>query len=131
MMTKRYRYRGRLVSIAIFFEVDRAMVGGRDLHGHALLILHHDPVTTEVHPPGIGILGHNDTARADVFPAVMLVPFGRRKLQEIDVLAKILVVKDRPMRHLTGWKIHRRVLVLGHFSFEASHQLLARIDATV
>src|SRR6266536_2032561 len=42
MVTKGYRYRRRLVSIAIFFEVDRPMVGGRDLHGHALLVLHHD-----------------------------------------------------------------------------------------
>ena len=121
MMTKRYRYRRRLVSVAIFFEVDRAVVGGRDLHGHALFILHHDPVTTDVHPPGIGILGHNDAARADVVAAVMLVPFGRGKLPEIDVIAETLVLKDRPVRHLTRRKIRRRVLVLGHFSFEASH----------
>src|SRR4030095_6078422 len=131
MVTKGDRYRRRLVSIAIFFEVDRAMVSGRDLHGHALLILHHDPVTTEVHPPRIGILGHNDTACADVITSVMLVPFGRGKLQEIDIIAETLVLKDRPVRHLTRRKIRRRVFVLGHFSFEASHQLLARIDAAV
>src|SRR5262245_20628644 len=100
MMTKGYRYRRRLVSIAIFLEVDRAMVGGRDLHSHALFILHHDPVTTHVHPTGIGILGHDDTACTDVVAAVILVPFGRGKLQEIDIIAKALVLKNRPVCHL-------------------------------
>ena len=107
------------------------MVSGRNLHSHALFVLHHDPVTTDIHPPGVRIPGHHHTAGADIVSAIMLMPLGRRKLQEINVIGETLVLKDRPARDLTRGEIRRRVLVLGHFSFQASHQLLARIDVAV
>src|SRR5262249_23979800 len=56
---------------------------GRD----AWIVVHLHPVGAVVDPARIGILHDHHAAGADVRSAVVLVPFGRGYLREVDVLA--------------------------------------------
>src|SRR6266542_1808256 len=50
----------------------------------------------------IGVFHDHHAARADVAPAVMLVPARRRKFQQIDFVAAVDVSCDRTIRNFNG-----------------------------
>ena len=98
-----YRDRAALAAfvVAAHDEVAVLALGGHDRGEGAIVRL--DPVGAVVDPAGVRVLHDDHAAGPDVVAAVVLVPPGRRDLQEIDVapLADVL-------EHRAGWHGVRR-----------------------
>src|SRR6266576_3265192 len=81
--------------VEIFLPVHAAMFSRRDVHAHGVSIMHHYPVATDVHPVLIRIARDHDVTRANVTPAVALVPKRHRELEKIDVSAAANIFHHR------------------------------------
>ena len=64
--------------------------------------MHHDAVAADVDPTFFGIPCDHHVARADVAPAVALVPKGHGKFEEIDIVALKTFSSTGPDSTVTG-----------------------------
>src|SRR5262245_6987825 len=71
----------------ILLAHDAALLAGRDVEAERIFIVNHHSVGSEIDPALIGVARDVNRARADVTPAVKLVPLRRRKLPHVDVFA--------------------------------------------
>ena len=131
MVPQRNRYRSRLSTVLIFSDVDRPMVRRRDMQSDRFLILDHQSVRAEIDPAAIGILGYHDAARSEVIAAVMGVPFGRGKLEQIDLRSHLTVLQHRASGSLLDRILRRSLFEADHFSLQARHQLLIAVDVAI
>ena len=57
--------------------------------------MHHDTVSADVYPAFFGIASDHQIIRADVAPAVELVPARHRKFENVDFFALLNVLEER------------------------------------
>ena len=78
-----------LALVPVFLRDDRAVPAGMvELHGHLVPAVHLHAIDRGVDPAAVRIAHDDDRARADEGPAVVAMPDRRRKLGEIDVVAR-------------------------------------------
>ena len=75
--------------------------------------MHANTVSADVGPFAIGVLHNHHAASADVAAAVMLMPARRRELEQIDFVAAIDILRDRPAGNFDG--LDRRLLAESFF----------------
>ena len=95
------------------------------------LILDHQSVGTKIDPAAIRIFGHHDAARSEVIAAVMGVPFGRGKLEQIDVRSHLAVLQNRASGRFLERILRRGLFEADHFSLQARHQLLIVVNVAI
>src|SRR5258705_4047605 len=65
--------RDRLIFLEVFLFMNVSVLARADIDSGGVLILRHDPISADVHPIGIGILGDDQVAGAEVASAVFFV----------------------------------------------------------
>ncbi len=88
-----------LAAREIFLAVDIAVMARRHDEADALLVVHLRAIGPGVEPVLLGIARDAVGAGADIAPAVLLVPDGRREFLDIDILAQHHVLEHRPVGH--------------------------------
>ena len=89
------RRRQRLAARERLVAMDAAVVAGGHDHADGLLVVHLRAVGAGIEPVLLGIAGDGVGAGADIVAAVLLVPFRRRELGDVDVVAHHDVLQDR------------------------------------
>ncbi len=72
------RHRKRLSFVEIFLPVDIAVMARRNIKRQRIAIVHHHAIAAEIDPAFVRIAADGDIERAQVAPAVALVPMRRR-----------------------------------------------------
>src|SRR5262249_52963735 len=85
VLPERYRDFARLASGEILLAHDAALLAGRDVEAERVFVVNHDAVSSEVDPAFIRVACDVNRARADVTPAVELVPLRRREFPNVDL----------------------------------------------
>ncbi len=124
----------------VFVAVDAPVLAGRDVEPDALAVVDHHAVGAAVDPAGVGVAGDDEAAGADVAPAVVRVPQGRRELRHVDRVALDRVLEHRPvgddlmrdrLQVLGVRVIAARQLGLGEMLRETQRQVFARAGEPV
>ena len=84
-----------LPSGPVFLADDVAMLARLDKDRERGLVMDLDPVGAGIDPVGVRVLGDHQAFGADVAATIPLVPFGSRKLEGVDVVPFVDVLKDR------------------------------------
>src|SRR3989338_11218052 len=71
-----------------------SMFARRNIKSDTFLIMDHDAIGTQIYPTFIRILRNVKTARANVTPAIKLVPKGCGERQDVDIIAHLDVFQD-------------------------------------
>src|SRR5579862_645411 len=126
--SKGYGDRGWLALFPILLHDAPAVALGLGEDGDGLRVVHLHAVGTDVHEAVLGVLVNDGVARADVGPAVKLVPDRHGEARKVDVVAGLDVFENGPAVHnLGGYGIvvvpvlleHRHELLFGGLGVHA------------
>ena len=97
IVTERHSDLEWLAAGGIFFSLDAAVLAGRDVKSHGVLVMNHHPISAVVHPTFIRVARNIDTTGSDVPSTVLIVPQRSRKLKKIDISVFVDVLKKRAL----------------------------------
>jgi hypothetical protein len=91
-------HRARLAALEVLLPDRAPVLARRDPQSHAIGPLHHRAIRAAVDPVLFGVAHDHEIVGADVAPAVVLVQFGRRKFENVD-LGFDYILQNRPASH--------------------------------
>ena len=86
----------------ILFSNQPPMFARRNPDPQRVFIMHANPVGADVGPLAVRVFHDHHAARADISPAVILVPARCRELQQVDLVAIFNIFRNRPIRNFDG-----------------------------